>query len=257
MLSGLYLSAAGLQAQEVRQAVIANNLANAQTTGFKRDLALMQARLQAPEEDVQMTKYLVPSVRNQGGGVNAVGVGVDLTQAPLMETDNQTDVALDGHGFFTVKGEKDGEKSLTRDGRFLINTDGTLVTATGGRPVLSADGQPIVLNPELPVTISGDGTISQGDGGSTGVKLGLTDVKDQKDLVKQGGNLMTVAKPESLTDLPAETQVRQFHVEQSGVDPVVEMVNMMEGQRVFDANAKMISYQDTTLQELNTIGKVA
>ena len=257
MLTGLYLSAAGLQAQEVRQAVIANNLANAQTTGFKRDLAMMQARLQAPEEDVRMTKYLVPSLQNQGGGVNAVGAGVDLTQAPLTATSNQTDVALDGRGFFTVKGDKEGEKNLTRDGRFLINTDGTLVTANGGRPVLSADGQPIVLDPELPVTIAADGSISQGDGGAAGTKLGLADVKDQKDLVKLGGNLLTVSKPESLTDVPSETQVRQFHVEQSGVDPVVEMVNMLEGQRAFEANAKMISYQDTTLSELNTIGKVA
>lgn len=256
MLSGLYLSAAGLQAQEVRQAVIANNLANAQTTGFKRDLALMQSRLQAPEEDVRMMKYLVPSLRNQGGGVNAVGCGVDLRQAPLMETRNQTDVALEGRGFLTVKGDKEGEKNLTRDGRMLINTDGMLVTATGGRPVLSADGQPIVLNPQLPVTISSDGTISQGEDGS-GVKLGLADVKDQKGLVKVGENLMKVSKPEELTEVPAETQVRQFHVEESGVDPVVEMVNMMEGQRAFEANAKMISYQDTTLQELNTVGKVA
>jgi flagellar basal-body rod protein FlgF len=255
MLTGLYISAAGMQAQEVRQAVISNNLANAQTTGFKRDLALMQARLQASEEDTHMAKYLVPSLRNQGGGVDTAGVGVDLRQAPLKETSNQTDVALDGPGFFMVKGAKEGEKDLTRDGQFLINNDGTLVTATGGRPVLSSDGQPIVLTPGLPVTIASDGTITQGDSG--GVKLGLTDVKDQKDLVKLGGNLMTVQRQDGLQEMPAGTQVRQFHVEQSGVDPIVEMVNMMQGQRVFEANAKMISFQDTTLSELNTIGKVA
>jgi flagellar basal body rod protein FlgG len=68
---------------------------------------------------------------------------------------------------------------------------------------------------------------------------------------------MKVEKPESLKDVPASTQVRQFHVELSGVDPIVEMVNMMENQRAFEANAKMISYQDTTLSELNTVGKVA
>ncbi len=145
MLSGLYISAAGLQAQDMRQAVIANNLANAQTNGFKRDLVSMQARLQAPREDVQMMKYLVPTFGNQGGGVNAMGVGMDLAQAPLVETTNQTDVAIEGRGFFTVKGDKEGEKSLTRDGQFLINTDGALVTANGGRPVLSSEGQPIVL----------------------------------------------------------------------------------------------------------------
>jgi len=85
----------------------------------------------------------------------------------------------------------------------------------------------------------------------------LTDVSAPQDLVKLGNNLMRVQNPKSLTDMPATTEVRQYHLEQSGVDPVVEMVNMMEGQRAFEANAKMISYQDTTLSELNTIGKVA
>jgi flagellar basal body rod protein FlgG len=216
----------------------------------------MQSRLQASQEDSRMMPYAVPTLRNQGGGVNMAGVGVDLTQGTLEETKNQTDLALDGRGFFEVQGEKQGEKNLTRDGRFLLNQDGTLVTASGGRPVLGADGQPIVLNPGLPVAVMSDGTISQGDGGS-GVQLGLADVSDPKDLVKLGQNMMTVEKPESLTQVSGSTQVRQFHLEQSGVDPIVEMVSMMEGQRAFEANAKMISYQDTTLSELNTIGKIA
>jgi len=256
MLYGLYLSAAGMQAQEVRQSIISNNLANAQTAGFKRDLAMMQSRLQASQEDPKMVPYAVPTLRNQGGGVSRSGVGVDLTQGPLEQTHNQTDVALDGRGFFEVKGAKDGEVNLTRDGRFLLNQDGTLVTAGSGRPVLSSDGQPIVLNPALPMKVMADGTITQGDG-STGVKLGLTDVADQKDLVKLGENLMTVSKKDALTPMSGTTQVRQFTLEQSGVDPIVEIVGMMEGQRAFEANAKLISYQDTTLSELNTIGKVA
>jgi flagellar basal body rod protein FlgG len=255
MLYGLYLSAAGLQAQEARQAVISNNLANADTMGFKRDLAVMQARQNATREDPQMMQYQLPVLKNQGGGVNVAGGGIDMAQGPLKQTGNKTDVALMGKGFFEVQGDKPGEKLLTRDGRFLVNSDGTLVTANGGRPVLSDQGQPITLTPGLPVTISQTGMVTQGNNGGT--QLGLADVPDSRHLIKLGDNLLTVDKPEALTAISPNTQVEQGHLEQSGVDPIVEMVNMMEGQRAFDANAKMITYQDTTLSELNTVGRVA
>ena len=80
MLYGLYLSAAGMQAQETRQSVISNNIANAETTGFKRDLAVMQARANAVHEDSSMMKYSIPVLKDQGGGVNIAGLGMDLTQ---------------------------------------------------------------------------------------------------------------------------------------------------------------------------------
>ena len=254
MLYGLYVSAAGMAAQETRQSVLSNNLANAQTNGFKRDLAVMQARNNAVHEDFQMMKYAIPILNNQGGGVDLANGGIDLQQAALVNTTNPTDLALDGKGFFTVQGDKPGNKLLTRNGEFLINPDGLLVTAAG-RPVLSADGQTIPLNKSLPFTVSSSGHISQGDGAS--VQLGLTNVTDSRHLIKLGNNLLTVDKPDSLQPVPTETQVRQKTLESSGVDPIVEMVNMMEGQRVFEANAKMISYQDTTLSELNTVGKIA
>lgn len=254
MLYGLYLSASGLRAQELRQSITSNNLANAETVGFKRDLALMQARAQASQEDFSMMRYAIPQLRNQGGGVNTAGAGVDLSQGMLKQTDNQTDLAIDGKGFFQLKGDTDDKPILTRDGQFLINDQGVLVSAANARPVLASNGQEIVLNPSLPVTVTSGGMVSQADG--TGAQLGLRDA-DSRDLIKLGGNMMTVEKPEMLKDVAGETHIRQFHVEQSGVDPVVEMVGMMEGQRAFEANAKMISYQDTTLSELNTIGKVA
>lgn len=254
MLYGLYLSAAGMQAQENRQSVISNNLANALTHGFKRDLAVMQARQNATHEDPTMRQYQIPVLKNQGGGVTIAGGGIDLSQAALVRTQNPTDLALNGKGFFQVQGDHAGEKLLTRDGTFLLNSNGTLVTADGGRPVLSDAGQPIQLNRNQPITVGPTGTITQA-GGS--VKLGLADVSDSRRLIKLGGNLLTTDKPDAATAISPETQVEQGQLEQSGVDPIVEMVTMMEGQRAFEANAKMITYQDTTLSELNTIGKVA
>ena len=252
---GLYISAAGMKAQQLQQAVISNNLANAKTVGFKRDLVLMQSRLNAGEEDPRMFPYRVPELRNQGGGVVAVGNGVDLTQGNLDDSSSPTDVALNGAGFFTVAGEN-GQKLLTRDGRFIMTGDGNLVTATGKLAVLDAGGQPIVLNAKLPVDIGTDGRISQGSA-VTAVKLGLTDVSDPREIVKLGGNVMSVVHGESLTPASSETRVLQYKLEASGVEPMVEIINMLEGQRAFDANARMISYQDTMMSQLSAVGRVA
>jgi flagellar basal body rod protein FlgG len=258
MIYGLYLSAAGLQAQQARQNVLSNNLANAQTAGFKRDLATMRARANAVDEDPRMAQYRLPILQDQGGGVLVTNGGIDLTPASLEKTANATDVALDGRGFFTVGGDRPGEKLLTRDGRFLLNNDGVLVTASGGRPVLSSEGEPIKLNPALPITISEKGLVSQGENGpGAGTRLGVVDVPDARRLRKLGSNVLTVDKPSAIRELPAETSVRQYSLENSGVEPVTEMVQMMEGQRAFEANARLITYQDQTLQQLNAIGRVA
>ena len=255
MLLGLYMSAAGMQAQEYRQAVTANNLANAQVTGFKRDLAMVQSRLNAVQEDPTMAQYRMDPFDQQGGGVNMLATTIDMAQGTLQQTGNQTDLALQGPGLFTVRGS-DGKTALTRDGRFLIKDDGTLVTATGGNAVLDASGQPITLNPQLPVLVNEKGQISQSADAGNGVQLGIREVTDPKSLEKLGGNLLS-APDAAMRPASTETIVRQGSLENSGVDPVVEMVNMMEGQRVFEANAKMISFQDQTLQQINTIGRVA
>lgn len=241
----------------MRQSVLSANLANANTTGFKRDLIAVQSRANAVDEDPTLAGYRTPITENQGGGVFPSNLGIDLTQSSLQKTGNPTDLALDGSGFFVVQGEKPGEKSLTRDGRFLVRDDGTLVMATSGRPVLSASGEQIHLSPDASRTIAIDprGNLTQQGGGSA--QIGLTGVSDPTKLMKLGGNLMGVSDPKVLTDINPGTVVRQGNLEQSGVDPIVEMVNMMEGQRAFDANAKMITFQDQTLSQLNTIGKVA
>jgi flagellar basal-body rod protein FlgF len=250
---GLYLSAAGAKAQITRQAVITNNIANSQTAGFKRDLVIMQSRLNASYEDPAMFPYRLPVYGDQGGGVTAVSDGIDLSQSTFEDTHNRTDFALNGPGFFTIAGDN-GETLLTRDGRFMIDSEGALRTVAGGnRPVLNNAGEPVRLNPDLPLEIAHDGTITQ-NGQGTGLKLGITDA-DPKTLVKLGGNLLRSATP--LTPASAETEVLQYKLENSGVEPMVEIVNMMEGQRAFDANARMMTYQDSTMSLLNTVGRVA
>jgi flagellar basal-body rod protein FlgF len=250
---GLYLAASGAKAQMDRMDVISNNLANARTTGFKRDLVNMQARRNAALEDPRMAAYRMPVLRDQGGGVLAMGAGIDMTQGTFESSSNATDVALNGKGFFTVKGEND-ERLLTRDGRFVIDPNGRLVTAAGSRPVLDSSGEEITLTSGLPVAVGADGQISQGDG-ETGVKLGLVDVADTRQLEKLGGNVMR-ARGE-VTEVSAATQVMQYKLEASGVDEMVEIVNMMQGQRAFEANARMMTFQDQTMGQLATVGRVA
>ena len=202
-----------------------------------------------------MGQYRTPTLDSQGGGVFALGAGLNMSQGIFKDTGAQTDVALDGDGFFTVRGDK-GETLLTRDGSFLINRDGQLVTQ-GGRQVLDDSGAAITLNPALPVTVSAQGEVSQGDGAGGAKKLGIVKVADTRQLRKLGANLLVATNPDAVVPAGVETQVLQGHLEESSVNEATELVNMIQGQRVFEANAKMITYQDTAMSQLNTVGRVA
>jgi flagellar basal-body rod protein FlgF len=250
---GLYLSAMGAQAQMQRSTVVTNNIANARTTGFKRDLVTMVARQNAAYEDPRMATYRLPVVKDQGGGVYAENGGIDLSQGTLKTTGEPMDVALNGRGFFTVAGDK-GTTLLTRDGHFQVDSAGHLLSS--GKPVLGKDGQPITLELKGDVVIGSDGTITQ-SGADTGMALGIADVSDSKQLIKMGGNMLRAADGVTLAQAPADTQVMQGNLEESGVNEMVEIVNMIEGQRAFEANTKMMSYQDQTMSLLNTVGRVA
>ena len=252
MINGLYISAMGLQVQQYRQAVVANNLANSHTAGFKRAIANMQARANAAIEDPAMTQYSQDTMNSQfNGGVWAQPTAFDWSQGNLLPTTNNTDLALDGQGFFSVQNDA-GEKFLTRDGEFKLGPAGELLTRNNLK-VLDGNGSPITLNPSLPVSVKATGEISQA--GQTVATLGVLNVNNTNGLEPVGQNMLRLrdgAKTE-----PATAQVKQYMTEQSGVDPMAEIVTMMEGQRAFDANAKMITLQDQMLSQLSIVGRVA
>lgn len=252
---GLYVAAAGLQHQEYRQDVIANNLANAQTVGFKRVLAQAQARVNPARESSQFVNSDALLRQAPAGGVWSMPTSLDLTQAPLTESANDHDLALQGPGFFMVQGNSPEERLLTRDGRFVVDNTGQLAMATGGHAVLDAEGNPIKLDPAKPFLVTTQGAIKQGE--ATVAQLAVMNVGKSTDLVNRGGNLLGVKEGSPMMPATVATQVRQGKTEQSGVDPMTEMVAMLEGQRHFEANTKMIQYQDTMLQQLNTVGRVA
>src|SRR4051812_9018316 len=148
MLYGLYLSATGVMTNSYRQDVIANNLANAETVGFKKDMALFKERLTAAQEMRKGSSWTDPLMENIGGGTFATPTTVDTTQGELDHTGGNLDVAIEGNGYFAV--DDKGERRLTRNGQFMIDRTGNLILSNGrGQRVLDQSGKPIVIDGTL------------------------------------------------------------------------------------------------------------
>ena len=243
MSYGLYISAEGAQAQSQRLDVISNNLANVDTVGFKRDLAMFQAR-NAEAIDQGKAEAGSGSINDIGGGVMFQGSRTDYSAGPLKATGNPTDVALRKDGFFQVRDGKD--TYLTRAGNFTITAQGELVTQDG-LPVLGESGAPITLvNPQARWEITGAGEVRQGNEIQ---RLAIVKPASMGDLVKAGGN-----KFRALADTPpvpsADRDVVTGHLEMSGVEPTKEMVEMIQTSRYLEANLNMMQTQDRMLNEL-------
>ena len=149
MIYGMYQSAAGVMTNSYRQDVIANNLANAETVGFKKDLAqFQQRRTEAQERGTEKSTNAL--LENLGGGVFASPTVADLSQGELEPSSNNMDVAIEGKGFFAVRDH--GQVRLTRDGRFMSDREGHLAMANNsGQLVLDDKNEPISLNPPLEI----------------------------------------------------------------------------------------------------------
>ena len=238
---GLYLSAEGAQAQQQRLEVIANNMANVETPGFKRDVPTFQARF--AEEIQQGTDYPGSfSENNVGGGVKMIETMTDFSATSLRDTGIPTDFAINGSGFFQVQSPA-GEKLLTRAGNFTLDGQGRLLTQLGNNQVLNDSGTPITLDGSEPFEMQSGGRIVQGD---NEVQMGLVQPPSLGDLVKVGSNLFRSIG--GATAIPAEARdIRQGYLEQSGVNPTREMMAMIETTRAFEANTKLIQHQDSMI----------
>lgn len=245
MPSGLYISAEGAMAQSLRLDTISNNLANVDSTGFKRDLAIFQAR-HAEEIARGDEHHGSGSIRDVGGGVNVLETRTDFSIGPLKSTGIPTDMAIRGEGFFTVG--KDGRTFLTRAGNFSITADGALVTQDG-YPVLDEEGSPVTIDPNLgPWSVSSTGEVQQ-QGSAT--NLGLVRPDSLGDLVKAGESLFAPIPGVRVQPLALEERsVASGFLEQSGVKAIQEMTQMIETSRAFEANVNMIKHQDQMLGSL-------
>ena len=249
---GLYLSASGVLTSSYRQDVIANNIANSETVGFKKDLALLQQRPTAAQElarSDQTNSVLEPI----GGGLLASSTVVDSRPGEIEPTGNNFDVALQGKGFLAVS--SGGEIHLTRNGQMILDRAGRLVLSNDpNQAVLDSKQSPIVLDSTTPTTIATDGTITQN--GKVMATLGLFDVSDPSALRKEGATLLSTPAGAQLDR--AVPTVRSGFVERSNVDPATELTELMDTQRQLEANANMIHIQDETLDKLvNDVGKIS
>jgi flagellar basal-body rod protein FlgF len=254
MIYGLYLSATGVLTNSYRQDVIANNLANAQTVGFKRSLALFQQRPTEAESggDHESTD---PMLEGIGGGMLATPTAIDFSEGQIEETGENLDVAIHGRGFFAVQ---DGDQTkLTRNGRFMVDKDGFLTLADGSdHHVLDANHNPIPLGgvPQSLISIDKDGTITAEN--TILGQVGLLEVPDESQLTPRGRALYSYS--EETKDLkPASGQLAAGFLEGANVDPMTEMTQLINCQRQLEANANMIRFQDQTLSRLvNDVGKI-
>jgi flagellar basal-body rod protein FlgF len=253
VIYGLYLSAAGVIANSYRMDVLSNNLANAETVGFKRDLADFQERpTESQERGGGQSNWSDPTLEGLGGGLLLHPSSMDNSPGQLEETGNPLDLGVNGSGYFAV--QSGGKQYLTRDGRMEIGQDGRLILATTGQPVLDPTGTPIHLGNSANTLVNNEGIITQ-DSKAVG-RIGLFDVSDPSKLVKKGGGLLDASDAGSL--VAGTGTVRSEFVERSNVDPTTELTALMETQRQLEASANMIRYQDQTMQELvDQVGKIS
>jgi flagellar basal-body rod protein FlgG len=256
--SALHVARTGLEAQDTRMRVIANNLANVGTTGFKRDranfatLAYQDARV-AGQQSSNETAFATGL--NLGTGVAVQATTRIDTAGSLQNTNNALDLALDGDGYFQVT-LPGGQLGYTRAGNFSRSADGTLVTAQG-YPI-----NPAITIPEGAgaITISQDGTVSATIAGqSEPAQLGqitIASFANPSGLRSMGDNFLqeTAASGAAQVGIAGELgrgNIRQGYLEASNVNVVEELVDMIETQRAYEINSKMISAVDEMLQNAN------
>ena len=255
----LWAAKTGLEAQQTRMAVTANNLANVNTTGFKRGRAAFEDLLYqnvrqvgaSASQDTQL-----PSGLTVGTGVRVVATEKLYTQGSLQITNNALDVAINGRGFFQVA-LPDGTNAYTRDGSSKVNAQGELVTSGGYRvqPAVSIpDGaQSVSIGTDGVVTVQLAGQVAPSQVGS----LQVVDFINPAGLQARGENLLmesaSSGPPQAGTPgLNGLGSLQQGALEASNVNVVEELVAMIETQRAYEMNSKAISTTDKMLETLTT-----
>ncbi|ETX28889.1 flagellar basal-body rod protein FlgF [Roseivivax isoporae] len=223
--------------------VTANNIANADTAGFKRERVAFESYVHnaaaGPEGDMS---YVV-----DGGSY------VDPAQGALKHSGNPLDLAIEGAGWFGYETE-DGQRAYGRDGRLTVDAQGNLVTLAGAR-ILDAGGAPVALARELATTVSiaEDGTMTGADGAMLG-RIGLFDIPDLQSFERLGNGLFVAPDGAAAAVPAAATRMIQGAVEGSNVQPVVEMTRMIEIQRAYERATKLTQtasdLQRDTIQRL-------
>lgn len=251
MLRGMYTSISAMVNLQSSQTVITNNIANVNTTGFKEERLMSKTF-----DDVLISnndRYSNGVGHYQELGRLNFGVKIDeiktnYNQGSLVETENQTDFAINGKGFFTVR-DNEGNLFYTRDGAFKVNRDGYLVTSSG-YSVLNSNNQPIYVgNSSVSVDTNNNVVLSSG----AVHRFNIVDFQDYNSLNKVGSNLYTGEGATATNNYI----VKNMQIEGSNVDIIQSTADLMSNLRAFEANQKVVQIMDSTLSKIaNEIGTV-
>ncbi len=258
MLQSLRVSESGLIGQQQKLEIIANNLANVDTPGFRRILSTFEA--QAPPGTGPGGGRPVIGVQNAAGGPSPnlnqllpgnllrMNTAVDLRPGSMRATGNPLDLAIEGEGFFVVQTPQ-GE-AYTRNGSFTLDPEGRLVTRDG-LPVLG-EGGPVEVPPGQLVEIASDGTVRAG--ASELGRLKLVQPASRADVVPAGSTLLVRAqgRPAPRTIAPERVRMQAGFLETSNTNPVSELVQMIRAQRIFEAGQRVLTSADETLRRAVT-----
>ncbi len=258
MIQSLYSGATGMEAQQLNLNTIANNLANANTTGFKRSKIEFQDLLYQKPRAVGAEAgggNVVPTGVEMGNGSRVVSTAKVFTQGQLKQTGEKYDVAIEGEGFLQVQ-RPDGTFAYTRDGALKVNGQGR-VTTSDGLPVLSGF-QPIPQG-STAISISANGEVTvQGAAGTQSFRVQLSRFANPSGLRSLGGNLYEETPGSGTVEQgnPGEDgygALTQGFLESSNVNIVEEMVNMIQAQRAYEINSKSIQTSDEMLQKISEL----
>jgi len=233
----IYNVLASAMGQEERLSMIANNLANVNTVGFKQDRATVSDYEKAAAQAAGTTASEDPSkptIAFYSGGYT------DFTSGSTMPTGEKLDLMIDGEGFFEIEGPAGGETFYTRAGNFILNETGELSTQ-GGRRVLNGNGAPITISRASELLISTDGTMTAGEE-SVG-RIQVVRFEDASVLEKFGEGLFR-ARGQAQPTVAEDGKIRQGFLEGSNVSPIEELVRMIQNQRAFEANQRTIQSVD-------------
>ena len=247
MIKGIYSSGAGMQPRMMRLEVISNNLANIDTTGFKRDNLFIDI---LKNKGTEMAKG-----KGELAGLEAKEF-TDFSEGSLRETNNQLDLSIVGNGFFVM--ETPNGLRYTRNGNFMLNVDGTLTT-NQGYPVLGENGKIVI--PDIQKLRDGDININEtGEITVNNSIVGRVRIAtfDNLNLLKKdhSTSFQTDEPERSIEPDGTTTSIRQGFLEESNVNGIAEMVEMVELGRSFETDQKAVQAQDETLQQAMDVGRV-
>jgi flagellar basal-body rod protein FlgG len=251
MERGLYIAATGMTSAMVRQDVIASNLANVSTAGFKADRVVNETFGDSLLYSMHGGSPSVMGTSNYGTRV--AGTITDFGQGSFRPTEQPLDLAIGGDGFFQVR-MSDGTPAYTRNGQFTRSPDGFLTTQTGeyvlGTPDATGNRLPVYVGTEGNPVIRADGRVSASDGTQLG-QIGIFTL-DIPSARKVGQNMWV---GQETGGMPTSTQLRQGYIEASGVNSVKEMVEMITTMRSYESSQRVITSIDGTLDKaVNSIG---